>query len=509
MSEKQTMRKGSLRQGSVGRGFAVGLVLLLVATMVAAALPTAGDSANGKGVPASAASLSEAFRTAAKEVQPAVVMIRNEPGRLVQFQGSPPDQGLVTPGDPFERFFRDPQLRQRFHLPRPGHRRGRSGIGSGVIIDPSGIILTSNHVVAGNGKVTVRLHDGREFPATQVLTDPKTDVAVVKIEGAEGLTAARLGESDAVEIGDWVLALGQPFGLEGTVTAGIISAKGRGIGIADRENFLQTDAAINPGNSGGPLVNLAGEVVGINTAISSNSGGNEGIGFAVPISLAKWVSDQLLSDGKVQRAQLGVLVQPMTHELAKQFGVRAREGVLVASVLPDSPAETAGLEPGDVILQFAGEKVTNPRHLQRIVERTPAGESRTIDVLRNGKKVTLSAICRIVSSETDTASDRLVSGATPSPFGKLGMTVSPLTDEVAERLGMQDVKGVVITSVEQGGPADRAGLSSGMVITQARRTAVRSVKDLQTAIEKEEKESGVLLLVRTGTGSRFVVVKPE
>jgi len=508
MLQEKTIVKGSMLRGLVGRASAVGVVLLLVAAMMAAALPTAAVSQNGKGVPANATSLSNAFRAAAKEVQPAVVMIRNEPARLVQFRGSAPDLGLGDAEDPFERWFLDPQLRRRFHLPRPGRRPGRVGIGSGVIIDPSGIILTSRHVVAGNGKITVRLHDGREFPIQKVLSDPKTDVAVLKIAGAEGLTAARLGDSNAVEIGDWVLALGQPFGLEGTVTAGIISAKGRGIGIADRENFLQTDAAINPGNSGGPLVNLAGEVVGINTAISSNSGGNEGIGFAVPINLAKWVSDQLLSEGKVERAQLGVLVQPMTQELATQFGVQPREGVLVASVLPDSPAATAGLKPGDVLVQFAGKKVTNPRQLQRIVERSPAGKSQTLRVIRDGKQRTLAVVCRIVSSDADTAPDRLEAESTSSDLDKLGMRVGPLTDAVAEQLGMSGVKGVVITAVDQGGPAARAGLTRGMVITQVRRTAVHSVKDLETAIAKESTSGGVLLLVRTGAGSRFVVVKP-
>ncbi len=206
----------------------------------------------------------------------------------------------------------------------------------------------------------VRLHDGREFKAVDVKTDPKTDLAVLRIEGAGPLPAARLGDSNKVEVGDWVLALGQPFGLEGTVTAGIVSAKGRGLGIADREDFIQTDAAINPGNSGGPLVNLDGEVVGINTAISTSNGGYQGVGFAIPIDLAKWVGGQLANGGKVHRSYLGVIIQPVTQPLAEQFKVKVHQGVLVTEVRPDTPAAKAGLKPGDIILKFAGQAGLHP-----------------------------------------------------------------------------------------------------------------------------------------------------
>ena len=234
-----------------------------------------------------------------------------------------------------------------------------SGIGSGVIIDPSGIILTNNHVVDGAGKIMVRLHDGREFEATDVKRDPKTDLAILRIKGAGKLTAVKLGNSDDAQVGDWVLALGDPFGLEGTVTAGIISAKGRPLG-ATRANFIQTDAAINPGNSGGPLVNLDGEVVGINTAISSNNGGNQGVGFAISSNLAKWVSQQLIANGTVKRAYLGVAIQPVDPDLAKQFGVETMQGVVVADVQPDTPAAAAGVKPGDVIVEFAGKAGHQP-----------------------------------------------------------------------------------------------------------------------------------------------------
>ena len=250
------------------------------------------------------------------------------------------------------------------NIPR-GEPGGESGsVGSGVIIDPSGIILTNNHVVDGGGKIIVRLHDGREFDAIDVKTDPKTDLAIVRIKGAGTLPAAKLGNSDDMQVGDWVLALGDPFGLEGTVTAGIVSAKGRGLGITARENFIQTDAAINPGNSGGPLVNLDGEVVGINTAIASQTGGYQGVGFAVPSNLAKWVSEQLIANGTVRRAYLGVGIQPVTQELAKQFGVQGQQGVRGRRRAADTPAAAAGVKPGDVIVEFAGKPVANPQELQ-------------------------------------------------------------------------------------------------------------------------------------------------
>ena len=271
-------------------------VPLLLVALLAASLPSVakipGDSPQAVNAnPAKA--LSQAFRDAAKAVQPAVVLIKSEPAIPVKLEGTAPDDDGPSMDPGLAARCRGPDLRKFFQeLPRmPKHNH--SGMGSGLIIDPAGVILTNNHVVSGGGEITVRLHDGREFKAGKVVSDPKTDLALLRIKGAGHLQAARLGNSDNVEVGDWVLALGHPFGLEGTVTAGIVSAKGRGIGLAERENFIQTDAAINPGNSGGPLVNLDGEVIGINTAISSSSGGSEGIGFAVPINLAKWVAGQL------------------------------------------------------------------------------------------------------------------------------------------------------------------------------------------------------------------------
>ncbi len=302
-------------------------VLLLTAGVkdhAIAQTPTVTTSAQAERGTSYAKSLSKAFRETAQKVLPAVVMIQNSPAVNEQMQEreeTPESPFNESPGDMFPPEFRHDMPRGPRHGVPHG---GVSGVGSGVIIDPSGIILTNNHVVDG-GKVRVRLQDGREFDATEVKSDPKSDLAIVRIKGAGTLTAAKLGNSDDIQVGDWVLALGDPFGLEGTVTAGIISAKGRPLGQT-RASFIQTDAAINPGNSGGPLVNLDGEVVGINTAISSHTGGYEGVGFAVASNLAKWVSQQLIAHGTVRRAYLGVVIQSVEQELAKKFGVSASHG---------------------------------------------------------------------------------------------------------------------------------------------------------------------------------------
>ena len=337
------------------------------ATSAAASGPTAAMEKSGAAT-SLAKSMSKAFHSAATEVLPSVVMITNTPKPLKPSpqRPAPGENGEEMPfgfkGAPFGDLFNNPGFHQFFkQMPSmPGMpRHGGASAGSGVIVDPSGVILTNNHVIAGDGQITVRLQDGREFKAVDIKTDPDTDLAVLRINGAGTLPAARLGDSDKVDVGDWVLALGQPFGLEGTVTAGIVSAKGRGLGIADRENFLQTDAAINPGNSGGPLVNIDGEVVGITTAISTTNGGYQGVGFAIPVNLAKWVGGQLVQNGKVRRAYLGVIIQPVSQSLAEQFHVKVRQGVLVTEVRADTPAAKAGLRPGDIILQFAGEAVAS------------------------------------------------------------------------------------------------------------------------------------------------------
>lgn len=475
-------------------------------TQVTPEVEAAIDSANN---------LSVAFRTVANRLLPAVVAIENRPSMAWAEQGniSPSQDGLMGEnpfkGTPFEDMFRGYNFRmQPPGMQSPGgmRRQPSGGIGSGVIISTDGIILTNNHVVAGGGEVTVKTHDGREFVASQVWTDPKTDVAVIKIENATDLVAAPLGNSDEVEIGDWVVALGQPFGLESTVTAGIISAKNRGIGITDRENFLQTDAAINPGNSGGPLVNLRGEVIGINTAISSRSGGNEGIGFAVPSNLARWVSDQLVSEGVVRRAYLGVGIQPVTQDLARQLSVKPRGGVVVTEVFDGTPAEKAGLESGDVIVRFDGTAVSTPQQLQLAVERCEFGKSTKIEIVRNGKPRELTYKPEEQPSDFGVTASK----SQTSPGRKMenfGMEIAPLDAQVAKQLGFEDVEGVVITAVRRGSSASQAGLESGMVITHVNRQPVSSVEEFVEATRDADDADGTLLLVRTENGSRFVVLR--
>ncbi|TWU00958.1 Do family serine endopeptidase [Stieleria varia] len=468
------------------------------------------ESANG---------LSMAFRAISEHMLPSVVAIENRPAvaatqqRMMRPSGAPSTGENPFRGTPFEDMFREFEFPNR--PGEPGMPKGFSpkmpsparGIGSGVIIDADGIILTNNHVVAGGGEVTVRVQDGREFIASSVWTDPKTDIAVVKIDGATDLVPAKLGDSDAMEIGDWVVALGQPFGLESTVTAGIISAKHRGIGITARENFLQTDAAINPGNSGGPLVNLAGEVIGINTAISSRGGGNDGIGFSVPSNLARWVSDQLVSHGTVKRAYLGVGIQPVTQDLAKQLGVKPRAGVLVTEIHDGTPAADMGLQSGDVIVSFGGTSTQTPQALQLAVERATVGQKVDVQILRDSKPMTMTYVGTEVPEEFLAKADGEPT-LNESRLSDWGLEVDKLSAEVAKSLNLKSDGGVVITRVEEGSPAAEAGLEPGMVIAQVDRKPMESVDDFVAAMKSaEESNSGTLLLIRTEQGSRFVVLK--
>ncbi len=456
-------------------------------------------------------SLSNAFRAVSAHVLPSVVAIETRPdlsAQSVQDSAQLDGQmfGRSNPfkGTPFEDMFRDAvPLDPGSGIPRR-RPRTQAGIGSGVIIDSAGIVLTNNHVVAGGDIVTIRTQDGREFKATEVLTDPQSDIAVVKFKGDSSLVAVRIGDSDKMEVGDWVVALGQPFGLESTVTAGIVSAKNRGIGLADRENFIQTDAAINPGNSGGPLVNLRGELIGINTAISSRDGGNNGVGFAVPSNLASWVSEQLLANGQVNRSYLGVSIQPVSFELSSQLGVAPKSGVAVTNVFPNTPAAKSGLQVGDVIIKFGGIPVTTPQQLQLAVERSPMGSSVRVDIVRDGKSIELSYQPEVAPGDFG------VSTKSTSKFGSgqrqlLGLEVEALNDDVAAQLGMQGQSGVIITSVQSGSVSDRLGLESGMVIVQVNQTDVSTPAEFERMVKTDE-DGSILLLVRTEQGSRFVVV---
>ena len=478
---------------------------------VAEPMPEAAKYAKG---------MSLAFRAAARKVMPSVVFITNKPA-VARTSGNSQSQSSDDEGDdelPFKNQipqlpFKAPFGGDLFPFPRGLPQTPHQtvvGVGSGVIVDPSGLVLTNNHVVAGGEgrEVTIRLHDGREFKAVNIKTDPTSDLAILRIDGKGPFPAARLGESNDVEVGDWVLALGQPFGLEDTVTAGIISAKQRGLGA--HGDYLQTDAAINPGNSGGPLVNLDGEVIGINTAIKSNTGAYQGVGFAIPSDTAKWVGGQLDQFGTVHRAYLGIVIQSLNQELAEKFNVPVNGGVLVAEVRPNTPAAKAGVKPGDVVLQFAGKAVSSPRELQAAVEVCGIGSTEPLAVLRDGRKMTLDVKCNEMPAEyaADSGSTQPKSRE-PARVDQLGIHVQNLTAEIADKLGLNDEHGVVVTEVRPGSPADMAGLGTGMVITEVNRHPVKTTADFEKAITAQSLAKGVLLNVHAGGGSRYVVIRVQ
>jgi serine protease Do len=454
--------------------------------------------------------LSRAFRNAAEVAMPSVVTIRSKTKAKVVRQGAPAPQENPFKGTPFEDFFNE-HGHGGFALPNMPNQAPREGMGSGVIIDKSGIVLTNNHVVQGADEVIVHLADGRDYKGYEIKTDEQTDLAVVRFHPEGDVPVARLGNSDSLEIGDWVIAIGNPFELEQTVSAGIISGKGRELGSIRRAKFLQTDAAINPGNSGGPLVNLEGEVVGINTAIASNTGSFNGIGFAIPVNLAKWVTDQLVKSGKVERAYLGVAIGEVTAQLAEQFGVEPGTGVLVSEVFPGSPAKEAGMQSGDIIRKFAGTDVTNPRQLQELVERTTLGSKNAVEVLRDGKPMTLSIVSKAMPGNFGVASfeaPEKEEGAKPVvENAELGMQVTDMDESSAESLGFKGMQGALIAEVDPSGAAYAAGLRTGMLVLKVGKQEVASAADFDAAVKKQSLEDGILLLVRTKAGNRFVVLQ--
>ena len=435
------------------------------------------------------------FVALAKRMKPVVVNIST-----TQVSESRGQQEFGSPfgdDDPFNDFWR------RFFggpMPRGGPQRQRS-LGSGFIIDADGSILTNNHVVENAQKIVVKLSDDQEYEAKVVGRDAKTDIAIIKINAKAALTAASLGDSDHLDVGEWVVAIGNPFGLDSTVTSGIVSAKGRHIGQGPYDNFIQTDASINPGNSGGPLINLRGEVIGINTAIFSRTGGNMGIGFAIPINLAKELLPQLRGKGKVTRGYLGVLIQKVTPEIAESLGMDRGYGALVANVSKDGPADKAGVKVGDVIVEFDGKEVKDSGDLPIIVARTAVDKKIRMKVLRDKKELTLNVAVGELKDEEVVAS-------VPEK-GELGMTVQKLTPQLAENLGLDKTDGVVVTAVEPGSAADEAGVRRGDVIVEVDRKPVRGVEEYRNAIAGSRKGRGVLFLVRRGESTLFLALKPQ
>ena len=405
--------------------------------------------------------------------------------------GGPGGQDPREFWEPFERFFG----------PMPRRRTPERSLGSGFIFDPAGYILTNNHVVENADEIKVKLNSGEEVTAELVGRDPKTDLAVLKVDVDKQLPTIAFGDSEAVKIGEWVMAIGNPFGLEFSVTAGIVSAKGRFIGQGNYDDFLQTDAPINPGNSGGPLLDMQGKVVGINTSIFSRSGGNIGIGFAIPINLAKDLIPQMREKGRVTRGWIGVMIQKVTPDIADSLGLQASRGALVADVVKGGPAEEAGIKVGDVIVSFDGQDVKESTELPTLVAREKIGQEVPVVVMRDGKEETVS----IKIAEMKDDEEQVATGESEA----YGLTVQNLTPEIAESLGINvDVQGVLVSGVEPGSPADDAGLRRGDVIVEVNRKAVKDVDAYQKELKGTGAGKSVLMLVRRGENTVFLALKP-
>jgi len=439
------------------------------------------------------------FVDVAKKVRPAVVTITAI--QEVEVGASPFGQG-----SPFDFFFRHPGMRP----PQGGpQKREQGGIGSGVIIDGKGTILTNNHVVADATELKVVLSNDRELKAKLVGTDPKTDVAVIRIEESElkgvELSPARLGTSSNLEVGEWVMAIGAPFGLKQTVSAGIISALGRGhVGITDYEDFIQTDAAINPGNSGGPLVNLEGEVIGINTAIASRSGGNQGVGFAIPVEMVRRVMEQLVAHGSVTRGYIGLMIADLTPELAESFAFAGRDGVLVQDVERGGPGEKAGLRAGDIVFARDGQKVDDVAVFRNGIAAAAPGTSVALDVWRDGKATKITLKLGKLEGERSASADTGAEGGRPG----WGLALSDLTPDARRQLNTGDVQGALIGEVVPGSSAERAGLRAGDVLISVGSEAVVSAAQAAERLKAAPKDKPLRLrIVREGRGT-FVIVPP-
>ncbi len=468
--------------------------LFLFSTLV---LATIAGPAMAKGTPESFADLTE-------KLSPTVINIYTTqkvkaPSLPEQFMF--PDMENMP--EPFRRFFNFP------HPQGPGNENGhprefkRTSLGSGVIISADGYIITNNHVVKDADEINVTLASYDEYQAKIIGRDAKTDLALIKIEPKEALPFATFGNSDTLRVGDWVLAIGNPFGLEQTVTAGIVSAKGRAINSETYGNFIQTDASINPGNSGGPLFDLDGNMVGINTAIFSNGGGNIGIGFAIPINMANNVVKQLKEHGTVTRGWLGVMIQKVSPDLAKEFKLDRPIGALVGDVSPEGPAAKAGVKQGDIITHFQGKEVGQMSMLPPMVAQTPVGENAVLDIVRNGKKMKITVAIGKLDEEDDG------SGTSPesAPSQELGFTVQGITPELADSLGIEQKSGVIVSNVNPGSPASEAGIRRGDIILEANRKQIKSLGDFKTVVKERKKDDSLLLLVQRDKHTRFVVLK--
>ncbi len=429
------------------------------------------------------------FVELAKKSEPAVVNISTTKVISPQAQSALPFGSGGS--NPFDDFF------GRFFNNAPNRPQTVRSLGSGFIISQDGYILTNYHVIEGADEIKVKLSDSREFKAVVKGGDKKLDLALLKVDIKGHLPVAPLGDSDALEIGEWVMAIGNPFGLGQTVTAGIVSAKGRVIGSGPYDDFIQTDASINPGNSGGPLFNTRGEVIGINTAIVA---GGQGIGFAIPINMAKEILPQLKATGKVTRGWFGVAVQEITPDLAKSFGLKENSGVLISQVMKDSPAEKAGLKSGDIITEFDGKPIREMHELPRIAANLPVGKKALVKIIRNGKTEEKTVIIEKMKEGEEGAA---------SIQGKMGFAVTELNPEIAARIGTKETRGVIISRVNPGSAAEEAGMAAGDIIAQIDNAPIMTMNDFNRAIESRKPGDFLRFLLRRGDSSLFVALKLE
>ena len=464
------------------------VVMVMIGLLLGSGLPmaTAAKNAPVRMVP-------QNFSALAETVSPAVVHIRVV--KTVKSEGpafGPFNRNPFGDNEQFRDFFSHrfgPQRRPEFKQP---------GLGSGFIIDKAGYIVTNNHVVDGADSIKVILKDETEYNAEVIGRDPVTDIALIKIEAKHDLPSVPLGSSDNLKVGEWVTAIGSPFGLQYTVTAGIVSAKGRVIGSGPYDDFIQTDASINPGNSGGPLINMQGQVVGINTMIIA---GGQGIGFAIPIDLAKSIVTQLKTNGQVTRGWLGITIQDLKGQLAEYYGVSGKIGVLVASVVPGDPADQAGIQPKDIITEINGEEVTSSRDLTKLAANLGVGDTAKVTILRNGKSKTLEIQIGKRPMTMASASE----SRQKEKQGEYGFKVTDLTPEMARRLNIEETSGVIVVGVAPNSQADTAGVQQGDLIIEINHKDIGSVKDFKALIDQPNKADGINLLVKRLNAGLMVI----
>jgi len=461
--------------------FIVSLVEVLRSSLIPSGAPEIPAAAAIEGtIPAS-------FSDLAERVKPAVVNIST----TKIFKGR--SQGNNFGRSPFNEYFGD-DFFNRFFGDMPQRDFKQRSLGSGFIISNDGYIFTNNHVVENTDKILVKISDGKEYEAKIIGADAKTDIALIKIKPDNGLPTVALGDSDIVRVGEWVIAIGNPFGLEQTVTAGIVSAKGRVIGAGAYDNFIQTDASINPGNSGGPLFNMQGKVIAINTAIVAQG---QGIGFAIPINMAKSILEDLKTKGKVTRGWLGISIQDISDDIAKNMNYKGKNGALVSDVFKGDPADKAGIKVGDIITEINGKSIKDTHDLLLTTASLHVGEKATIKALRDGKEISF----QVVVTERK---DKPEIALTKKSGGYFGINVQEINKELAKRLGIPHDTGVIVTDVEEGSPADDVGIQQNDVIVQVNKVKITSLKQFSTEMSKAAEKKSVILLIKRGNSNFFI-----